>query len=97
MKKEAEIARSARGLLIPVPGDTAWAVGPDNSRISSWTLDEKPITIGRSSECDIVIRDSTVSRRHAEVQWHEGRLLLTHLSATNPTLLNSVPVPRASR
>lgn len=94
MRTDVEVTGSARGMLIPIPGDAAWAIGSDNSRIASWALDEKPVTIGRSSECDIVIRDSTVSRRHAELSWHEGRLLVTHLSATNPTLVNGVPVPR---
>lgn len=94
MRNDVQIAATARGILVPVPGDAVWAVGPGNSRIASWTLDEKPKTIGRSSDCDIVIRDSTVSRRHAGLRWHEGRLLVTHLSATNPTLVNGVPVPR---
>jgi len=93
VRSDRETAKSACGLLVPVPGDAIWAVGPDNSRIESWKLGGHPMTIGRSSECDIVIRDSSVSRRHAGLAWKEGRLLVTHLSATNPTLVNGVPVP----
>ena len=50
------------------------------------------MTIGRSSECNVVVRDASVSRRHAILTWDDGKLLLTHLSLTSPTLLNGVPV-----
>ena len=87
-------ANNPRGCLVPVPSNAFWAVGPDNHRISSWTLRDAPMTIGRSSECDVVVRDPSVSRRHATLSWVETKLYLTHLSATNPTLLNGVPVRR---
>lgn len=85
-------AKPTRGCLVPVPANAYWAVGPDNHRISSWTLHEESMTIGRSSECNVVVRDSSVSRRHAILTWDDGKLLLTHLSLTSPTLLNGVPV-----
>jgi class 3 adenylate cyclase len=85
-------AKPTRGCLVPVPANAFWAVGPDNHRISSWTLHEESMTIGRSSECNVVVRDPSVSRRHAILTWSDGKLLLTHLSLTSPTLLNGVPV-----
>ncbi len=88
------VANATRGCLTPVPSDAIWAVGPGNNRISSWTLREVPMTIGRAIECDIVIRDASVSRRHATLTWRDGKLFVTHLSGTNPTLVNGVPVPR---
>ena len=85
-------AKPTRGCLVPVPANAYWAVGPDNHRISSWTLHEESMTIGRSSECNVVVRDPSVSRRHAILTWDAGKLLLTHLSLTSPTLLNGVPI-----
>src|SRR5262245_43343107 len=85
-------AKLTRVCLVPVPANAFWAVGPDNHRISSWTLHEESMTIGSSSACSVVVRDPSVSRRHAILSWNEGKLLLTHFSLTSPTLLNGVPV-----
>jgi hypothetical protein len=46
------------------------------------------ITIGRSRQCDIVVDDANVSRRHAEVRPRAGAWILTDLGSTNGTLLN---------
>jgi class 3 adenylate cyclase len=85
--------KTLRGLLMPVPGDAAWAAGAGGSRSAGWPLGPERTTIGRATDCDVVIRDPSVSRRHASLGWQDGRLLVTHLSATNPTLVNGVPVP----
>lgn len=81
-----------RGCLIPIPNDAFWAVGPDNRRIPSWTLHEEPTTIGRANDCDVVVRDPSVSRHHVQLTWVGGKLFLTDVSLTNPTLLNGIPV-----
>jgi hypothetical protein len=45
-------------------------------------------TIGRSRDCDIVIDDANVSRRHAEVRPRSGAWVLTDLGSTNGSRLN---------
>jgi hypothetical protein len=54
-------------------------------------------TIGRDSRCDLLIEDTTVSRRHARLERAAGRWLLTDLGSTNGTRLNGwrvgQPVP----
>ena len=47
-----------------------------------------PINIGRGPECEIVLRDSRVSRRHARVTARDGVLVLTDLGSTNGTRVN---------
>ena len=48
----------------------------------------RKITIGRSTECDFVLPDSTVSRRHAELEiLDDNRLLLTDYESTHGTFL----------
>lgn len=47
-----------------------------------------PIRIGRAPECEIVLRDSGVSRRHARLFARDGVLVLTDLGSTNGTLVN---------
>ena len=47
-----------------------------------------PIRIGRAPECELVLRDSRVSRRHARLFARNGVLILTDLGSTNGTLVN---------
>jgi hypothetical protein len=46
------------------------------------------LTIGRSRQCDIVLDDANVSRRHAEVRPRGGAWIVVDLGSTNGTLLN---------
>lgn len=50
------------------------------------------VSIGRSRQCDIVLEDANVSRRHAEVAARGGSWVLSDLGSTNGTLLNHRPV-----
>jgi FHA domain/Domain of unknown function (DUF1707) len=46
------------------------------------------LAIGRSSGCELVLADDTVSRRHAELFVEEGRWLLRDLRSSNGTWVN---------
>ena len=46
------------------------------------------IRIGRAPECELVLRDSRVSRRHARLMGRDGVLVLTDLGSTNGTRVN---------
>lgn len=47
-----------------------------------------PIRIGRASDCELVLNDSRVSRRHARLTARDGVLVLTDLGSTNGTRVN---------
>jgi hypothetical protein len=47
-----------------------------------------PIRIGRAPECDLVLKDSRVSRRHARLHARDGVLVLTDLGSSNGTRVN---------
>ncbi|MEO5703713.1 MAG: DUF3662 and FHA domain-containing protein [Candidatus Limnocylindrales bacterium] len=47
-----------------------------------------PIRIGRAPECELVLRDSRVSRRHARLHARDGVLVLTDLGSSNGTRVN---------
>ena len=55
-------------------------------------LDRATTTIGRLSECDIVVDDAGASRQHAEVRRTDAGFALTDLGSTNGTLVNGTPI-----
>lgn len=46
------------------------------------------IHIGRGADCELVLHDSKVSRRHARLVARDGVLVLTDLGSTNGTMVN---------
>jgi hypothetical protein len=59
-----------------------------------WPL-ARSLRIGRSSGCDVVLTDDSVSRRHAEIALRGGVCVLRDLGSCNGTLVNGRPVLRA--
>ena len=59
-------------------------------------LGESTTVIGRSSECDIVVGDPNVSRRHAEVRRVGRGFSLVDLGSTNGTEVNGQRVTETS-
>lgn len=49
-------------------------------------------TVGRSRQCEIVVEDPNVSRRHAELRPRGGSWVLTDLGSTNGSRVNGRPV-----
>lgn len=64
-----------------------------NLRISREKLSQKNLLIGRdSSSCDIVIDDSSVSRKHASLSLLAGRLMIVDVGSTNGTFVDGIKV-----
>lgn len=55
---------------------------------TSFPLSATCTTVGRQHDCDIVIEDATVSRRHATVHQHGDRFTVTDLGSFNGTYVN---------
>src|SRR5271156_4915590 len=53
-----------------------------------YQLDSQSITIGSHRSNDVVIDDTTVSRRHATITRKSGRFELADLGSTNGTFVN---------
>ena len=55
------------------------------ARVPICSLCDGRFILGRSSECDIVILDATVSRQHAEILVERGAVSIPHLNSRNGT------------
>jgi hypothetical protein len=75
----ADLKRRWRAVTAP-PG-----AAPIDVRLPSPASAERPLLIGRGRTCDLVLRDETVSRRHAELQRDGGRWLVRDVGSTNGT------------
>jgi pSer/pThr/pTyr-binding forkhead associated (FHA) protein len=59
-------------------------------------LGDEPLTIGRAPECDLVLDDQNVSRRHAELRPVDGGWVVADLGSTNGVELNGRRVETAA-
>jgi pSer/pThr/pTyr-binding forkhead associated (FHA) protein len=59
-------------------------------------IQKRQFSIGRQKECDLVITDSSASRRHAVIVEEQGRYFLEDLNSRNGTLLNGQKVGRST-
>ena len=59
---------------------------------NSLGLSGEPVTIGRSPDSTLVIRDDYTSTHHARLSVSAGNWVLTDLDSTNGTLCNGKPV-----
>ena len=74
----------ARRVESPRQATRALLVGEDKRTVVSGD----PFVIGRSRECDLVLDDPNVSRRHAELRREDGGWAVRDLSSTNGIKLN---------
>jgi hypothetical protein len=58
-------------------------------------LTKSVYTLGRRLDCDVVLTDPRVSRRHAQLRWRAGRYVLFDLGSTAGTTVNSYPIKEA--
>ena len=79
----AEVRESEDG------GFLAELVLPDGRRVA---VGSDAVVIGRLPECAVVLPDSNVSRRHAELQRKGDGVFVTDLGSTNGTRVNGSPV-----
>jgi hypothetical protein len=80
---EAEVREDADG------GFLAELVLTDGRRVQ---IGSEPLVIGRLPECGVVLADSNVSRRHAELRRSGDSVVLTDLGSTNGTRVNGAPI-----
>ncbi len=56
--------------------------------IQSLLATKREVVIGRSSDCDLVLEDVLVSRRHARIQQKDGKVWIEDLNSSNGVFVN---------
>ncbi len=57
-----------------------------------WIIDQDRMTIGRGTDCEIVLPERQVSRHHAQIERDDGGYLLRDLRSKNRTYVNGQEV-----
>jgi pSer/pThr/pTyr-binding forkhead associated (FHA) protein len=65
---------------------------PENTSGAEDALDRREWTLGAARDCDIVIDDPFVSRRHCRIVYEDGKYWVEDLGSSNGTFHNSEPV-----
>lgn len=79
------------GIMREAPGGVSVGaiVRSDGSRV---VIGEEPVVIGRMADCEVVLRDEGVSRRHAEVRRQGHDIVIVDLDSLNGTKVNGAGV-----
>ena len=59
-----------------------------------WSGAQESLLVGRHEQCDVVLSDPSVSRRHARLFFRDGSWFLEDLESTNGTVINGVSIGR---
>lgn len=102
VEKQAEAAQASAPHEVPAPrsadelsGKHRLMINRGNAVGSGFVLENERTTIGRDSDCDIVVDDITVSKSHAEIRRRGGSYVLVDGGSLNGTYLNRLPVDTA--
>ena len=68
-----------------------WVVVMDgDQRGEDFRIHEGPNTIGSAPDSDIVLKDQTISAKHASIRYKDGKFFLSDLDSSNGTFLNGL-------
>jgi hypothetical protein len=67
---------------------------PSGQRVS---LGDRPVTIGRQSDCTVPLNDQNVSRQHAQISPARGAYVVVDLGSTNGTMVNGTRISAETR
>jgi len=94
----AEDPRLSQGMVeiesVNVQGSVAWTPVLDING-KRYPITHSHTVIGRGSDADITVDDTSISRKHVEILWDGTRAQVNDLGSTNGSLLNGAQVKKA--
>jgi class 3 adenylate cyclase len=78
--------------LVEFRGRVVLVRGVEGLENEGFPLGKQTTVVGRSARCDLTIPEPGISREHLRFEWDGDELVLVHLSQTNSTCVNRVPV-----
>lgn len=58
-----------------------------------YKMEKDSVTIGRSSQCDLVISHESMSRQHCKIEFKNGEFFITDLGSINGVLIDGKKIP----
>lgn len=96
-KKEAESLEATQLLEPEEAGELSKAAYLENSQTKTvFALTEPSVSLGRSKNNSIVIKDPSVSRYHAKILKKANSYIIFDLNSTNGTFVNQKPIREAN-
>jgi len=93
----ATVIGAGRGQRLELDPRNASRGADDEDEAAILELGEEPVVIGRSSDCDLRIRSTSISRKHARVDFRGDRYYITDLGSTNGTRINGEELTETRR
>ncbi len=66
------------------------------SVVQKFSFDKPIVLIGRALDNDLVVEHLSVSRRHAQIEWIDGKYQITDLNSANGTFVDGVRIQKHS-
>lgn len=73
-----------------VPPCLVLLVGPPDQMGKQWVIDKNSLTIGRNLDTDIHVREASLSKVHARIDFSGAVVTITDLGSTNSTLIDGI-------
>lgn len=79
------------------PGKATLRAVSDLVAPAEFALFGEPCLLGRDQSCDVVINRKSVSRQHAQIEWHGRYYVISDAGSSNGTFVNSQQITDAHR
>jgi transcriptional regulator with PAS, ATPase and Fis domain len=89
---ERERTLLIKGGFEPMEGEAWLIIAPGTVAERAIVIGDGPILIGSSDECDVLLKDPHVSRRHAEIRRTNDGIVLRDLESRNGTFVERIAI-----
>jgi len=86
--KPSEPKKAIYGWLVVIDGPDAW----EEFRLCD---EESQLFMGKGDDCQLMLRDEKLDRKHASIRLKDGKLSITDLDTASGTFVNDNPVTRS--